>query len=416
MDPTPAYPTPDLRRMYVIAVIAGVGLGMTAPITALYARALGASELMAGVAVSSSAVSLLAVDVFGSRFVPRVDGRFAMWGSLSFFGLGSLLSAAVPLYPVMVGARMFQGLGAALFMGAGLRLAVDGADPGAEGRAIGAFNASWFMGVALGPFLSGAVSSVGDHLTGLRLAFGACAVICAVAAVVCRLALPRLPSGRRPEIGLPALGHLGGRRAAGALSLAAVGQAVRAGLALTLVPLIGQQRGLATLGITVALGALALTDVSSMRVGGALGDRRGRHWVLAAALAWGAFWCVALMAVPAYGPFVIICLALGVTVGITWALPPAIVLDLCEKPEGGLMAYRISADVGMFAGSIGLGFVLGRAGSGSTLIGAALALVAAAGVALWVGETRRPPLTLVAGAVEPAGGPDDLTTTLEVTG
>src|SRR4051812_27681307 len=156
MHPTSVRPAPDLRRMYVIAVIAGVGLSMTAPITALYARALGASELMAGVAVSSSAVSLLVVDVFGSRFVPRIDGRSAMWGALSFFGLGSLLSAAVPLYPVMVGARMFQGLGAALFMGAGLRLAVDGADPGAEGQAIGAFNAAWFLGVALGPFLSGA--------------------------------------------------------------------------------------------------------------------------------------------------------------------------------------------------------------------------------------------------------------------
>jgi hypothetical protein len=37
-------------------------------------------------------------------------------------------------------------------------------------------------------------------------------------------------------------------------------------------------------------------------------------------------------------------------------------------------------------------------------------------VALWVGETRRPPLTLVAGDGQPADGPDNLTTTLEVTG
>jgi MFS family permease len=397
--------------MYVIAVVAGLGLGMTAPITALYARALGASEVLAGAAVSSSAVSLLLVDVFGSRVVPRIDGRLAMWGALSLFGFGSAVSGLVPLYPVMVSARMFQGLGAALFMGAGLRLAVESAAPGTEGRAIGAFNAAWFLGVAAGPFVSGGVSSIGDTVTGLRLAFLVCAGVCAGAAVVCRIGLPPLPSGRPPEIGLPALGHLGGRRAAGALSLAAFGQAVRAGLALTLVPLIGHERGLATIGITAALGALAVTDVTSMRLGGALGDRRGRHGVLAGALVWGAVWCAALGATTSYPAFVLICLALGVTVGVTWAIPPAVVLDLCERPEGGLMAYRIAADVGMFAGSIGLGFVLGRAGSEPTLLGAAGALLVAGGVALWVGETRRRPAPVPLLIDDPP-----LTTTLEVTG
>jgi MFS family permease len=375
-------------RLHLIAAVAGVGLGMTAPLTALYAKALGASDLQAGLAVSSNAVTLLAVDLLGTRAVPRIDGRLALWGALALFGAGSLVSGLFPSYAVMVGARMFQGMGAALFMGAGLRVAVDRSGPGGAGRAIGAFNAAWFLGVALGPFLSGALTSVGDHLTGLRLAFVVCAVMCGAGAVVCRLGLPPLPSGRRPEVGLPALGHLGGRRGAGALGLSAFGQAVRAGLALTLVPLVGAQRGLATTGITAALGALAVTDVTTMRVGGALGDRRNRGAVLAIALAWGALWCGVLARADGYPGFLVACLALGITVGCAWALPPAMVLDLAADGESGIMAYRIAADVGMLGGALSLGFILGTTGGSTTLLIAAGALALAAAVALWLGETR----------------------------
>ena len=79
----------DMRRFLVLVALAGVGLGMTAPLTVLYATNLGASDAIAGLAVSSIAISLLLVDIFGTQLVPRVDGRFSVWFSLVVFGFAA---------------------------------------------------------------------------------------------------------------------------------------------------------------------------------------------------------------------------------------------------------------------------------------------------------------------------------------
>src|ERR1700730_3510449 len=96
---------------------------MTAPLTALFAKSFGASDLAAGVAVASISVTLIVVDVFGSEYVPRLDARYAIWLSLVIFGTFSLVSAAAPDYWAMVVARVFQGIGGGLMMGGALQLA-----------------------------------------------------------------------------------------------------------------------------------------------------------------------------------------------------------------------------------------------------------------------------------------------------
>jgi MFS family permease len=159
---------------YATIAVGGVGLTMTAPITALYAKALGASDWMAALVVSTISISFLAVDLVGSRVVPRIDARSALVGGYALFGVGSFLSALAPNLAVMALARFLQGAAVAFPMGAGFHLALRLAPPGHEGRELARFNTYIFMGFAGGPLVVGLVADLAGGTTGLRWGFAAC--------------------------------------------------------------------------------------------------------------------------------------------------------------------------------------------------------------------------------------------------
>ncbi|GAA1280759.1 hypothetical protein GCM10009609_50830 [Pseudonocardia aurantiaca] len=379
------------RRFHGVVLLAGVGFGLTAPFTALLVTALGGHPAWAAYVVASMGLSLLLVDVSGTRFVPRLESRAALTASMLVFGVGSLLSAVTTSWVVVGLARVLQGFGAALFMGGGVLLAVRLADEEEHGGAIGTFNAAWFAGVAFGPLGGGLVAATVPGADGLRLLFAVCAVVNVLGAVAAWRLLPRVPSRLRPRIGLPrGLGVRGARRWS-VLVLAGLGQAVRSGLALTLIPLLGEQLGMGWVPLGTALFALAVADVSVMHFGTRWADRRGRRVPLALALAWGALVTAGLAAVGDPVLFTLGALAAGVTVGATWVLPVAMTVDLAADREPALAAYRIASDVGMLAGGLLAGAGIAAAGIDGALLGMAGLLLAGLVLALAVGETASRP-------------------------
>ena len=384
IGPPPGF-TP--RRFLLIVALCGVGLGITAPITVLFAASFGASPALAGLTWSSMAISLFLVDVFGTAFVPRVNGRAMLWISLGVFGIGGVISAAAPTLSIMVAARILQGAGAALFMGGGIQLAVRFAPPGAAARAIGTFNAACTAGLAAGPLVGGGLAEIGTGQFGYRLAFLVDGVLCLAVALLSRLVLPSIPSDQRPRIGLP-------RRAAArpglrlwpVLVLGAFGEGMRGALEFTALPLFGKLHlGLGTAAIGIALSAVAVVDIATMRYGGALADRVGRRNVLVGALAIGVATCAAAPLVAGPLGFTLWCATLGFPIGALYVVPPAMAVDVCSEPEPALASYRISADVGEAAGSTATGGLVG--GLGAT--GAALALGAVMGsLAVWIARLR----------------------------
>lgn len=376
-------------RLHLVATVSGVAFGLTAPLTVVYAVALGANALVAGAAVSSLAVTVLALDLFGTRFVPRLEPRSALTLALLIFGTGSVISAFTTNLAVMIGARCLQGLGVALFQGVGPQLAVQIAGPGNEGHALGRFQAAWFCGIALGPLAGGGIAQVVGGIDGLRAAFGACALASYFGALVVRLMLPARSTGLALEIGLPRLGAMLARRPLLALGVASSGQAIRSGIAMTLLPLVAQRQfGLGGLALGAALSVLAVSDVTSMYLGGYLGDRLGRIPILVCALGLGAV--LALLAAQLESPwsFALICLGMGIPVGVGWVVPAAMVVDLASDAVSGLAAYRIAADVGLGAGGVLAGAIVAGLGTRGALIAVAGALVLPALLAVLVRETR----------------------------
>jgi predicted MFS family arabinose efflux permease len=358
-----------------------MGMGITAPITVLFATSFGASPALAGLTWSSMALSLFLVDLFGTAVVPRIDGRTMFWLSLTVFGLGALISAAAPTLAIVVAARILQGMGAALFMGGGLQLAVRLAPAADAAKAIGTFNAACTAGIATGPLVGGGLAELGSGQFGFRIAFLVDGVICLLVAALARAILPSIPSSQRPHLGLPRRAMARpGLRLWPVITLAAVAEGMRGGLEFTALPLFGKHHlGLGTAAIGVGLSAMAGVDILTMRGSGMLADRLGRRAVLGGALVVGAVACAAAPLVTGGITFTLWCAVLGIPVGTLYVVPAAMAVDVSLVPEPALASYRISADVGEAVGSSATGGLIGAFGpvGAALMLGAIFAVVAA---------------------------------------
>jgi MFS family permease len=168
-----------------------------------------------------------------------------------------------------------------------------------------------------------------------------------------------------------------------------MGQAVRSGIAMTMIPLLGSQvLGLSTLQVGIALSCLAVTDVLAMGVAARISDTYGRLPVLLAACVWGLAALTALRAVHAGAWFLLLCAAIGLTVGVTWVVPGAMAVDVVADPETALAAHRIASDFGLLAGGIASGAAIAAVATPGALVAGGVHLLLIGAIAVTVRETR----------------------------
>jgi MFS family permease len=395
---------PMIRGFLGLVVMCGVAFGLTSPLTAILAVALGASPLSAGIVVASMQMVTLTMNVIGTRWLPYLEPRRALSLSLLIFGVGSAVTAIAP-NPWIVGvARAFQGLGTVMFVAVGPQLAIRAAGDGAEGRALGGFNAAWFLGIAVGPLAGGGLTWaalagawVDVEAFGARFAFAVCAALSLLASALVRLHLPYLASQRKPRLGLPSIPEFARPRALSVLVLGGLGQSLRGGLALTLMPLTAARYfGLSGFVLGMVLTVAAMFDMLAMYVAGTLADRVGRLPTTTFGMSLGVIGSMlAYHAVQSHslGLYVVASALLGTAIGTGWVLPSISAVDLALSMESGLSAYRIAADIGMGLGSIAVGALVGTFGIGSALAGVITVLLTCMVLTAFIGETLRPPTT-----------------------
>jgi predicted MFS family arabinose efflux permease len=362
---------------------------MTYAQAAALAEQLGATPFTAGVMVSLVVPTMFLVDLFGARYVPRIEGRSCIVVSQAIYGLGNLVVAAAPNLAVMACGRLLEGVGCAMFMTGGVQLVARLSPSHSRGRAIGAFNAAWFAGIGVGPPLGGWLTDVGSGHLGTRLAFYGCAVLSLFTAVAVRMTMSTYPSPLRPQIAVPRLRGLGGRRLWAAVMLGGLGEAIRDGTQMVLIPMAALNIGMSTLGAGMSLAALAITDVLFMRYGGRATDRFGRAPVLLLASLTG----VAVLAIApgAHGTvlFILLCAAMGPSQGAMWVIPPAMVSDLGRDREAALSAYRLATDLALAVGATSAGVLAADLGAQAGLRACALAFVMAILLTLAASDSHR---------------------------
>lgn len=394
-EETPS-PRGEPTGFYLFSMLAGLALGLTAPLTAGFAIALGASAFEAGLSVASLTAVVFVLDIFGTRLLPYLEPRRSISAGMTLWSIGSFGSALSPNMTTMAAFRLLQGLGLAFFASAAPQAAVMMAGPGYVGKALGRFTACMSLGSVVGPLGGGALAGLGHGDTGFRIAFHVCGLVAAVCAVAVWWVVPRYAAGEppeeRPRLSLPHLPGILGPRSLMGLGIGATGQGVRSALAVTLLPLVAATTfGLSPLWIGILLSCTFLIEVAVMSVSGSMSDRKGRRPILLGASALGVVVTavgVVALSLGSVPLFVVAVLCLGVACGGMMSLPPAIAVDLASSPQVGLASYRISKDFGFTFYTVLIGGAIGALGSAAAMAVCTVCFAVVFVLVAAVGETR----------------------------
>ncbi|MET0455156.1 MAG: MFS transporter [Mycobacterium sp.] len=371
-----------MRWFLPLMVTGGVAMSLTAPLEVVFAREYLRSGLLIGSFMLAAAAGMIVVDVFGTRFVPGLDARFALTVGLILFGVASIGMGLTTDRALLMASRVMQGVGAGTVLGAGLQAAVRVRPVGVDlAHALGRFNAALLFGGAIGA--PGGLLAAGliDGRLGYQTAFVVTGALTLVVAACLAIALPRLAPPANvspPRLGLPRLISTPANRAA--LVLAMSGDFLRGGVLLTALPLAGAARGYSILTISIAIALMSGVEIVVLTIAYRFVRGDAVVSILGASFGLGIV-CAAMLALTSgEGMYLMASALFGVSLaGATVSLPLLVVACVGES-SAGLAQFRISAGVGFLAGSAGCA-VLG-AHVGSLVLFGFIALVLAASALL----------------------------------
>jgi MFS family permease len=403
---------PQLQWFLPLMAASGVAMSFTAPLEVLFVREFWHSGLYIGIFMLSSAIGMIVVDVFGTRFVPGLDARLAVTVGLSLFGAASIGMGLATGGILLMASRVLQGVGGGVVLGAGLQAAVRvrpigadppvasllpaGADPpvasllpaGADvARSLGRFNAAYLFGGVVGSPGGLLIVGIIDGRAGYRVAFvlaGALALLVAAGLAAALPSLAAAPGMPRPRIGLPRFGKTSGGGAVVVLAMS--GEFLRGGVLFTALPLAGAAREYSTITITAAIALMSGVEIVVLLVAYRLIRYVGVSATLIASLVLGTLSSILLAVTPGATTYLVVSGLFGVSLaGATASLPVLVVAQVGES-SAGLAKFRISAGIGLLAGSVGCAVLGTQFGIAALFVLIAVVLLGAAQLAHAVGR------------------------------
>ncbi|MEV0343789.1 MFS transporter [Nocardia sp. NPDC050713] len=360
--------------VFVPMALYGTGFGAAAPMYALRALDLGASVGLAGVIVALGGLGMVLTDLPAGRIVARIGERGAV-GLGSLLGLLGVLAAIfAPNLVVLAAGMLLNGAAGAVWGLARQSYIVAVVPPADRGRALSTLAGAHRLGFFCGPFLgAGLVHGMGPN--------GALWLQCATT-VLSGLAMVGIRGvDGEQDAGAHTLRSVivENRRLLGTLGAAALLTGAARAARQALLPLWAAHIGLSPATTSLIFGVAGAVDVLMSYPAGVWLDRRGRRATgVPSMLCFAAGYAVLPWTDTAL-TMGVAALLLGLANGISNGLIMTVGADVA--PEGRraefLGAWRLTHDVGMFAGPIAVGVISSVAVLGAAAL--ALAFSAAAG-------------------------------------
>lgn len=362
---------------------------------------LGLSDAAAtGVILASFGIFSAAAQPFAGRWSDRVGRRrvFVIVGLV----LLAALNSAYPLagsFSLLLGIRLTQGLAVALTIVASVALVNELSELGTRGRNMGVYNGLRLLGFGAGPLAAGFVVSSGPYrilsfeLSGFEASFFLAALGALVGAVLVTL-LIRDPERTRAHVGdvsfrlRDAEGH--GLDAIFTLGIATFIMALCIALLATIEPAVNSRLGQDARWFGIQFAAFIFSVALCQPFVGAASDRYGRRIFVLAGL---------LLLTPTtviqglvHTPWEMLGarIAQGISGAMVFAPALALAGDLAGEGESGarLSVLTMSFGLGLAAGQLASGFLIGFGFSVPFWVGGVLALAAAELVRREIREPR----------------------------
>jgi DHA1 family multidrug resistance protein-like MFS transporter len=183
-------PAPAPQRVFTVLFIsvfsAMLGLGIIVPLLPIYAESLGATGIWIGAIFAGFALSrAIFMPIIGSLSDRRGRRAFVLTGLL-LYTLLSIAYIAADSVLLLTGVRFLHGLASAMVIPVAMAYVADLSPEGREGRVMGTFMVSMFLGMGFGPLVGGVIKD----LLGMNAVFLAMSVFSAISLVTCILFLP----------------------------------------------------------------------------------------------------------------------------------------------------------------------------------------------------------------------------------
>ncbi len=346
------------------AAIAVVGLAfftdtvlyyLLVPLLPGYAKSFGLGPMGVAVLFGSYAVALLACTFPLGRLADRVGRRKPMLWGLVGLGATTILFAFSTSFPLLVLARVLQGVSAAATWVSGLALLADHFPAGERGRAMGTAFACSNVGILLGPPASGWLA---EH-AGPRSPFVLAALLALLDALARAFLLVDVPMETGRRLGArDLLKNRDVRIYAGAMAL---GSGMWALLESTMPVDLDRRLALTPTAIGLLFAAAAASHAVTSPLMGSLSDRIGRPRVVTA----GLLLALVLLPFPALlgnlRAIVAVMLLLGITTSLVLSPASPALADAVEQmgsqSYGSVfsilnVAYAAGMMVGPFLGGV----------------------------------------------------------------
>lgn len=168
-----------------------VGVGIVIPLLPRYVATMGATGIWIGAIFSAFALSrVLFLPVFGTLSDSHGRRRLILIG-LSAYSILSVLYLLAGTVLEITALRFFHGIASAMVLPIAIAYINDIAPVGGEGKFIGSFVSSIYLGMSLGPLIGGIIA---DIFT-MNAVFLAMALFSLVALLTSILYLPDIPPG-----------------------------------------------------------------------------------------------------------------------------------------------------------------------------------------------------------------------------
>ena len=377
-----------MRWFLPLMAASGVTVSLTAPLEVLFIREISRSSLYIAIFMLTSALGVIVIDVFGTRFVPSLDAKVALTIGLSLFGASCIGMGLAPDAVLLMSSRAMQGFGGGMLLGAGLQAAVRVRTvTGDPARALARFNAAFLFGGAIGSPGGLLVAGLIAGGAGYKIAFVVTGALALLVAALLLVALPSLaapPAMPRPRIGLPRFGKAPGGGAA--LVLAMSGDFLRGGVLFTALPLAGAARDYSTVTISLAIALMSGVEIAVLTLSYLIIRRVGVIAMLIASFALGTL-CATLLALT-HGAAIYLAVSVLFGASLAWATAslPVLVVAQVGDSTAGLAKFRISAGIGILAGTVGCAVLGTQIGIAALFALVAIVLLGSMQLARFVGR------------------------------
>lgn len=336
-----------LKILLISTFAVMLGLGIISPLMPIYAQDMGATGIWLGLIFSGFSFSrFIFMPIIGKLSDHSGRKKFIVIG-LFFIVLISILYTCVTKVYELVAVRVLHGIFSAMVLPIAMAYVGETTVDGSEGKAMGTYNISLFLGMATGPLLGGLL----HESLGMNAVFYAMAILCGVAFFVNWLFLPDVrPTAHRLERSRTGFRRILSNNIVRALFVYRAVNALARGGLMAFLPVVAAQLNLNSVEIGILISANVLLTAVLQRRFGMLADRYDNYHMM---ISGSIVVSLALGVIPLCRSFSSL-LILGAVIGLAsaWSMPAATALNIKLGKELGSMG----ATVGVFntAQSIGM--------------------------------------------------------------